>query len=109
MAAEGQSDQMVSDVEVHMRQRGITEFLHVEKIVPTDIHDCLLNVYGDQTADVRWWWVVCFSTDNSNVKDKPRSSRQPCTAVMPENEEHLNQLIHANEQTRELCVELNIS
>jgi len=35
MAAEGQSDKMVSDVEVHMEQRAI---LHVENIVPIDIH-----------------------------------------------------------------------
>jgi len=32
---------MVSDVEVHMKQRGGTEFLHVEKMAPTDIHRCL--------------------------------------------------------------------
>jgi len=82
MAAEGQSDQMVSDVEVHMRQRGITEFLHVEKIVPTDIHDCLLNVYGDQTADVSTerHKVMCFSSGDSDIKDKPCSG-QPCRCL----------------------------
>ena len=52
MAAEGQSDRMVSDMEVHMKQRCGTEFLHVEKMAPTDIHQHLLNVYGDQTVDV---------------------------------------------------------
>jgi len=31
MTAEGQSDKMVSDMEVCMKQRGVTEFLHVEK------------------------------------------------------------------------------
>ena len=31
MAAEGLSDRMVSDVEVCMKQRGVTEFLHAEK------------------------------------------------------------------------------
>jgi len=43
------------------------------------------------------------------VKDKPRS-RRPCTAVTPQNEEHLDQLIHVNRRimTRELCTELNI-
>jgi len=57
MTAEGHSDKMASDVEVRMKQRCITEFLHVEKIAPNDIHRCLLNVYGDQTLDVstvRW-------------------------------------------------------
>jgi len=31
MAAEGQSDKMASDVEMHMKQRCVTEFLHLEK------------------------------------------------------------------------------
>ena len=47
IAAEGQSDKMVSDMEVHMKQRCATEFLHVEKIAPIDIHQSLLNIYGD--------------------------------------------------------------
>ena len=51
MAAEGQSDKMVSDMEVQMKQRCGTEFFHVEKMTPTDIHRCLLNAYGDQTVD----------------------------------------------------------
>ena len=38
MAAEGQSDRMVSNMEVCMEQRCFTEFLHVEKMAPTDIH-----------------------------------------------------------------------
>ena len=36
--AEGQSDRMASDMEVWMKQRCVTEFLHVEKMAPTDIH-----------------------------------------------------------------------
>ena len=51
MAAEGQSDKMVSDMEVHMKQRCVTEFLHAEKMAPTHIHQHLLNIYGDQTVD----------------------------------------------------------
>ena len=47
-----QSDKMASDKEVRMEQRCDTEFLHAEKMAPTDIHQCLLNIYGDQTADV---------------------------------------------------------
>jgi len=37
MAAEGQSDRMASDMEVRMKMFG-TEFLHVEKIAPKDVH-----------------------------------------------------------------------
>ena len=68
MAAEGQSDRMASDVEVHMKQSCGIECLRVEKMAPTDIHQCLLNVYGDQTENVSTvkWWVVCFSSGNSN-------------------------------------------
>ena len=53
--------------------------------------------------------VVRFSNGNSDVKDKPCSG-WPCTAVTPQNEEHLDQLIRANQwiTTRELCTELNI-
>lgn len=36
-AAEGQPDKVSSDMEVHMKQKCGTEFLHAEKIV-TDIH-----------------------------------------------------------------------
>ena len=52
MAAQRQSDKMVSDVDVCRKQRCGIEFLHVEKMAPTDIHLCLLNVYGDQTVGV---------------------------------------------------------
>jgi len=41
MAEEGQSDKMVSDTEVHVKQRCVTEFLHMEKWHPlTFIADC---------------------------------------------------------------------
>jgi len=76
------------------------------------IHWCLLNVYGGQTVDestVRQW-VGHFSCGDSDVKDK-LCSRQPCTAVTPWNEEHVDQLICANQRitTRELCMELHMS
>jgi len=67
MAAEGQSDRTASDRKACMNQRCGTEFLCAEKIAPTDIHGCLLNVSGDQTADrntVRQR-VVRFSIGNS--------------------------------------------
>ena len=47
MAAEGQSDKMVSDMEVRMKHSVDNEFLHVEKIAHIVIYQCLLNVYGD--------------------------------------------------------------
>ena len=70
-----------------------------KKIVPIGIHQSLLNVYGDQIVDVsavRRLDGVYFSSGDSYVEDKPRS-RQPCTAVTPQNEEHLNEIICANQ------------
>ena len=52
MAAEGQSDKMASGMEVRMKQRGVIEFLSVEKMAPTDIHQHSVNVDGDQTVAV---------------------------------------------------------
>ncbi len=73
MSAEGQSDRRTSDMEVHMKQRCVTEFRHEEKMALIDIHWHLLHVYGDQTVDVRRvrWWVVYFSSDHTEVNDKP--------------------------------------
>ena len=51
MVAEGQSDRMASDMEVHMKQRGATEFLHAEKTALSDIYRHLVNVSRDQTVD----------------------------------------------------------
>jgi len=50
MTAEGKSDTMASDMEVHVEQKCSTELFHAEKI-PVDIHQHLLNGYGDQTVD----------------------------------------------------------
>ena len=50
-----------SHTEVHTKKRYVTEFLHAEKIAPTDIHWCLLNVDGDQPTDVstvRGGWCI---------------------------------------------------
>ena len=73
MAAEGQSDRMACDKELHKKQKCITEFLHVEKNSPTDIHQSLQNIYGDQIVDVRTasQWVVLFSNDNSYGRSSP--------------------------------------
>ena len=94
VAAEGQSDKMASDAKVHVKQRYVTEFLHAEKLAPTDIHWHLLNTSRDQPVDlitVRWW-VVLFRSGDSDVKDKPHS-RQPWTNVIPCSEDCFNQLI----------------
>ena len=57
MAAEGQSDEMMSDLEVCKKQSFGTEFLPLEKFAPTD----LLNAYGNQTANERWTVWATFS------------------------------------------------
>ena len=73
MAAEGQSDTMVSDMEVCMKKKCINEFLHVEKMASIVIHQCLLNVDGDQTADMSTarWLVMRFSSGVSNGGSPP--------------------------------------
>jgi len=69
MAAEGQSDKIVSDMEVPMRQWCGTDFLPAKRIASTNIHQCLLNIYGDQTVDVTTvrQRVVHFSSGNSGL------------------------------------------
>ena len=72
--------------------RCATEFLHAEKMAPINIHQHLLNIYGVNVSTVRQW-VMHFSSGRwSNVRDKPCSGYL-CTAVTPQNEEHLDQLI----------------
>ena len=103
---------MMSDAEMCTEQWCGIEFLYLEKIAPTGSHRPLLNIYGEQTVDVSTvrWWVMCFSSGDSGLKDKP-CSRPQCTAVMSQNEEHLDQLVRMNWEitARELYVELNIS
>ena len=55
---------MAYDMEVCMEQRCVIQFLQAEKMAPIDIHQHLLNIYGDQTMDVSTvrWWVVYFSS-----------------------------------------------
>ena len=42
-------------------------------MVPIDIHQYLLNVYGDQTVDVgtMMWWVMHFSSGGSDSGSPP--------------------------------------
>ena len=58
---------MVSDLEACAKQKCVTEFLHVQKMAPTDTNQHMLNVFEDQTMDVSTviWWVVHFSNGNS--------------------------------------------
>jgi len=65
-------------METCIEQKYGTEFLHEEKMATTDTHQCLLNVSGDQTADVGtvMRWVVHFSSGDNDVEDNP-CSRQP--------------------------------
>ena len=52
MAAEGQSDKTAPDMGARMKQKCEIEFLRAEEIVPTDIHQNMLNTYRDQTVDM---------------------------------------------------------
>ena len=63
---QGGSDKTASDMEVQIKQRCVTEFLCAEKMVPTDIHQCFLNIYGDQIVNVSTlkWQLVHFSSGN---------------------------------------------
>jgi transposase len=82
-----------------------------KKIASSDIQRRLMNVYGDKTVDISTVrrWMARFSSDDSDVTDKPRSERS-CTALTPRKEERLDQLIRANRRIniKELCTELNI-
>jgi len=91
IAAEGQSDKMAFDIEACLKQKSRDESLHAGKMAPTDIHQHLLNIYGDQTVDITAvrQWAVHFSSDNSNVKEKS-CFRQPHTDVTLRNEEQLS-------------------
>ena len=39
-------------MEACMKHKHVTEFLHAEQMAPSDIHQHLWSVYGDQTANV---------------------------------------------------------
>jgi len=52
----------------YLKRRCRIEFFHAEEVAPTDIHQHLLNAYGDQTMDVSTvrQRVVHFSSDDSD-------------------------------------------
>ena len=84
MAAVMQSEKMASDFGVCMKQKYAIEFLHAEKMAPTDMCQCLLKMYGDQIESLSTLrqWVVCFCRGNSNVKDNPHGGC-PCRFLQP--------------------------
>jgi len=108
-AAEGQSDKMAPDMEVHIKQMCIW--------IPPWLKHC--TQWHSTLAEHSWrpnngcyhseavggvfqqWWqwqdTLCIG--------------QSCTAVRPQNEEHLKQLMCINQYItiRELCTELSIS
>jgi len=73
MPAQEQSDKTASGVTLQMKQRCVNEFLDEDKMATTEIHQHLLSVYGDQTADVSTlrWRMVHFRNDSitSAVKE----------------------------------------
>jgi hypothetical protein len=81
-----QSTKMAFDIEVCTKQKCVIEFLTAEQIAPTDIHRCLLNVYGDDTVDVSTVrrWVVHFNGRESEEHNKPRPGH-PCSAATVHN------------------------
>ena len=95
MAAEGQSDTMVSDVEVHTKQRCVIKFFHGEKMAPTDIPLHLVSVYGEQTVNVSTlrWWVMHYSSEDSDGK---RQTMFWLSIYILRKEKHLNQFICTN-------------
>ena len=100
MAAEGQSDTMVSDKVEWLKQRCGIKLLHAEKTAVTDINWYLLNVLWRPTSGCehseavdgvfQQWWQQC--------------ERQAIFCVTPQSDECLNQLICTNQEieTREL-------
>lgn len=51
MEAVQQSVKIVHVIKVHVIQRKAIEFFYVKNIVLINIHEHVLNIYGDQTVD----------------------------------------------------------
>ena len=93
MAAEGQSDKMVSDMQVWRKRVELNPWKHCTRRHLLILAKSLCRPNTECT--VRQW--VHFSSGYSDMKDKP-CSRRPCTAVTSQSEEHLNRLICANQR-----------
>ena len=48
MAAEGQSDKMPCDIKVCVKQGCVIDFLYVEKIIPINVHQSMVNINEKQ-------------------------------------------------------------
>ena len=68
----------MSDSEVHIKQGYITEFFHAGKMAHSSTHSEHLWSGCEHSE------VVCFSSGDSIMKDKP-CSRWPCTGLTPWN------------------------
>ena len=65
MAAQGQSNKMMSNVEVHMKQRCVTEILQAEKNC-THWHSSMLAEYLWRPNSTVMQWVLYFSVGDSD-------------------------------------------
>ena len=104
MAAEGQSDKMVSDMDVQMKQRRRTRLLCMEKKM------ALIDVCWMFMGLIQWMWAQ-WSGGWQQRCERWAIFWTAMHSCHLWNEEQLNQLIHTNQQimTRELCMELNVS
>lgn len=78
MAAEGQSDKIVSDLEVWMKKRNEENWIPPRRKSCTLWHSLMFAEHlPNQTIDVSSvrWWVMYFSSGNINVNDKPQTYR----------------------------------
>jgi len=73
MAADGQSDRMVSEVGVHVDQSGVIELFRVKEMAPSDIQQALMSVSGRQSVDVSTvrWWMMRFSSGDNDTGSPP--------------------------------------
>jgi hypothetical protein len=85
---------MEGDIDVHLKQRCVIEFLSGEHIAPTELHQLLKNFYGEQTVAISTVRrrVSRVSDAGSGLKDMSRSGRR-CTTVTEDNKERVNRLI----------------
>lgn len=84
MAAEGESDKMPSDTEVHVKRKCGNGFLHTEKMSAIDIHRHLPNVYKDQTVGVNTvmqWVIAHLNSWYCSVKDKKKRKKKKSHAL----------------------------
>ena len=79
LAAEGQSNRLVSEMKSADEAKGVSLNSFMWGKNSTHWHTQTFVEHGDQTVDVSTvrWWVVCFSSGNSNVKDMFRIALTP--------------------------------